>query len=433
MKERKPSRPSNPKAKKAKTDPVSDTIAVHCAHVKMVDVTDLKPNPRNPNQHGDIQVALLAKNIRALGWRHPIIVSNRSGLIVAGHARLAAAQMLGCSTVPVDHQDFDTAADEMAYLIADNRIAELAEIDNAMIKDLLQELDTGEIDTDLTGFTPDALEELMLQEHQEEDVDAEPQVDRAEELAKEWGVERGQLWGLGDHSLLCGDATAKDDVAKLLRGAEPMLMVTDPPYGVEYDANWRNEADRANGKPYGACAVGKVVNDDRADWSEAYALFPGHVAYVWHPAGATQKVFQNSLESEGFDIRMTMIWAKNQFPIGRGHYHVKHEPCFYAVRKGGNGHWGGDRKQTTLWQIDKPHKSETGHSTQKPVECMARPIRNHKCSEVYEPFSGSGTTIIACEQLGRTCYAIEISPGYVAVALQRYLDATGKRPELIDA
>ena len=185
MKERKPSRPSNPKAKKAKTDPVSDTIAVHCAHVKMVDVTDLKPNPRNPNQHGDIQVALLAKNIRALGWRHPIIVSNRSGLIVAGHARLAAANMLGCSTVPVDHQDFDTDADEMAYLIADNRIAELAEIDNAMIKDLLQELDTGEIDTDLTGFTADALESLTLQEHQDDNpVDLDPPEDGSIRPAK---------------------------------------------------------------------------------------------------------------------------------------------------------------------------------------------------------------------------------------------------------
>jgi len=165
----KESKPSKPRAEKSKPDPVSDAIAVHCAHVKMVDVTDLKPNPRNPNQHGDIQVALLAKNIRALGWRHPLIVSKRSGYIVAGHARLSAAQMLGVAKVPVDHQAFDTDADEMAYLIADNRIAELAETDNAMIKDLIQELDTGEIDTDLTGFTPDALESLMTQVWQDPD------------------------------------------------------------------------------------------------------------------------------------------------------------------------------------------------------------------------------------------------------------------------
>jgi len=139
-----------------------------------------------------------------------------------------------------------------------------------------------------------------------------------------------------------------------------------------------------------------------------------------------------SLDASQFVPRSQLIWAKSSFAISRGHYNWQHETCLYLVKKGRTGQWCGDHSQATLWAI--PHsKNETGHGTQKPVECMARPIRNHKCSEVYEPFSGSGTTIIACEQLGRTCYAIEISPGYVAVALQRYLDATGKRPELIDA
>jgi len=151
-----------------KSAPTAATIPVHCAHESMADITDLRPNPRNPNKHGDEQVALLAKNIRALGWRHPVIVSNRSGLVVAGHARIAAAAVLGCTSIPVDHQDFDTDAEEMAYLIADNRIAELAELDNATIKDLLQELDTGEIDTDLTGYTEAAIENLMTQFHVDE-------------------------------------------------------------------------------------------------------------------------------------------------------------------------------------------------------------------------------------------------------------------------
>jgi DNA modification methylase len=216
-------------------------------------------------------------------------------------------------------------------------------------------------------------------------------------------------------------------VVERVLDVEPFLMVTDPPYGVEYDASWRNEADRANGKPYGASAVGKVMNDDRADWSAAWELFTGDVAYVWH-AGNMAHIVAESLIANGLNIRSQIIWAKNQLVIGRGNYHPQHEPCWYAVRKGKAARFTDDRTQTTLWEIDKPQKSETGHSTQKPVECMARPIRNHDCEVVYDPFLGSGTTMIACEQLGRKCRGIEISPAYVAVILQRYFDATGKEP-----
>jgi DNA modification methylase len=218
----------------------------------------------------------------------------------------------------------------------------------------------------------------------------------------------------------------------VLAGDKPLLMVTDPPYGVEYDADWRNHAFRSDGSPSDGRAVGKVENDHRADWRETWTLFSGDVIYSWHPAGAPSLVHAAALQDSGFKIRMQIIWAKNQFPIGRGDYHVKHEPCWYCVREGAaSARFTKDRTQTTLWQIDKPHKSETGHSTQKPVECMARPIRNHDSEFVYDPFLGSGTTIIACEQLGRKCRAIEISPGYVGVAIQRWADATGKEPKLI--
>jgi DNA modification methylase len=204
-------------------------------------------------------------------------------------------------------------------------------------------------------------------------------------------------------------------------------MVTDPPYGVEYDPDWRNRADRANGKSYGASATGQVLNDDRADWREAWALFPGEVAYVWH-AGVYSPTVADSLAACGFEIRALIVWGKHRLVIGRGHYHHMHEPCWYAVKKGGTGHWAGDRKQTTLWQIEH-NKSETGHGTQKPVECMRRPIENNskKGDEIYEPFSGSGTTIIAAEQTGRRCYAMELSPQYVDVAVLRWQDYTGKQ------
>jgi DNA modification methylase len=190
-----------------------------------------------------------------------------------------------------------------------------------------------------------------------------------------------------------------------------------------------NGAQRA----IGGRAIGKVTNDDRAGWREAFDLFSGDVVYCWHASAYAIEVAQD-INAIGFIIRNQIIWAKNNMVIGRGNYHWQHEPCWYAVRKGKTGRWVGGRQQTTLWEIDKPMRSESGHSTQKPVECMARPIRNNSKTgdEVYDPFVGSGTTTIACEQLGRKCRTMEIDPGYVAVTIQRWADATGKTPELID-
>jgi DNA modification methylase len=234
----------------------------------------------------------------------------------------------------------------------------------------------------------------------------------------------------GGHRLLCGDSTVATDVERVLGGVEPHLMVTDPPYGVDYDPDWRNRADRANGKPYGARAIGKVENDGQSDWREAWALFPGEVAYIWH-AGRHASAVQASIETAGFEIRCQIVWAKPRFVISRGHYHWQHEPCWYAVRMGKAGHWSGDRSQTTLWQIQHM-KSETGHSTQKPVECMRRPIENNSSpgQAIYEPFSGSGTTIVAAEQTGRICLCLEISPAYVDVTVKRWQDFTGAQATL---
>ena len=229
------------------------------------------------------------------------------------------------------------------------------------------------------------------------------------------------------HRIICGDSTSADTVAALLGDVKPHLMVTDPPYGVEYDASWREEA----GASGSGTAKGKVLNDDRADWREAWALFPGDVAYVWH-ADKFSPVVAESLEVNGLQMRNMIIWAKSSLVMSRGDYHSQHEPCWYAVRKGKKGHFDGGRKQTTLWQIDKPRKSETGHSTQKPVECMKRPIENNSSpgQAVYEPFSGSGTTIIAGEMTGRHIYAIELNPAYVDVAVKRWQDFTGQQATL---
>ena len=206
-------------------------------------------------------------------------------------------------------------------------------------------------------------------------------------------------------------------------------MVTDPPYGVEYDPSWRNQAGAAKTK-----RTGKVLNDDRADWREAWALFPSDVAYVWHGALHAAEVAE-SLMAVGFNVRSQIIWAKESLVFSRGDYHWQHEPCWYAVKKTGKGHWAGDRKQTTLWKIaNKDQDATTIHSAQKPVECMRRPIlsNSNPGQAVFEPFMGSGTTLIAAETTGRICFGIELNPAYVDVAIERWQQFTGANAVLAD-
>jgi DNA modification methylase len=199
-------------------------------------------------------------------------------------------------------------------------------------------------------------------------------------------------------------------------------MVTDPPYGVNYDPAWRAKAGLNKNK----AKLGKVANDDRADWREAWQLFPGAVAYVWSAPGPLQIRSYESLVAAGFEVRQQLIWAKDRFALGRGHYHYQHEPCWYAVRKKGN--WTGGRSQTSLWQIKSREDGGHGHGTQKPVECMRRPILNNSSpgQAVYDPFLGSGTTLIAAESTARVCFGMEIEPLYADIAVRRWQAFTGK-------
>jgi DNA modification methylase len=384
-------------------------------------IAALIPSARNARTHSDAQVAQIAASIREWGWTVPAIVDDEGNLI-AGHGRILAARKLGLTEIPVAVAEGWSEAKKRAYALADNKLALNAGWDDDLLRLELGALRDDGFNLDLTGFDADELASILVDRTQGlTDPDDAPAV-------PEQAVSKlGDVWLLGRHRLCCGDATNEVDVSHALGGVRPHLMVTDPPYGVEYDADWRNRVDRANGKAYGARATGAVTNDDRADWSDAWALFPGDVAYCWAPPGADQFRHYEALVTAGFEMRMQIIWAKSHFPIGRGNYHVQHEPCWYAVRSGKTAHWAGDRKQTTLWHIDKPVKSETGHSTQKPVECMKRPIENNSSpgQAVYDPFCGSGTTIIAAEMTGRACHAIEIAPQYVDVAVQRWQAFTG--------
>ena len=395
------------------------------AKVEHLKVADLIPYARNARTHSDAQVAQIAASIREFGFTNPVLIDADNG-IIAGHGRVMAAQKLKLSDVPCIRLGHLTEAQKQAYILSDNKLALNAGWDDDLLRIELSELAELDFDLSLTGFDVDEIAALNATTTEGlTDPDAVPD---APEIPV---TTLGDTWLLGRHRLRCGDSTSADDVAALLDGVEPHLMTTDPPYGVEYDADWRNKAMRADGSAIGGLAVGKVENDDRADWSEAWALFPGDVAYVWH-AGNMAHIVAESLEKTGHEIRAQIIWAKSQFVIGRGHYHPHHEPCWYAVKKTATGHWNGDRKQSTLWQIDKPRKSETGHSTQKPVECMRRPIVNNSSpgQAVYEPFSGSGTTIIAGEMEGRAIYAMELSPAYVDVAIKRWQEFTGQTATL---
>lgn len=352
------------------------------------------------------------------------ILTDEDGGIIAGHGRLLAAQRLGLADVPVMVARGWTKAQKQAYVLADNKLALNAGWDNDLLAVELKDLQAATFDLNLVGFSPDELGALLA-----EKTVGLTDPDEAPEPPAQPVTALGDVWVLGGHRIICGDSTDATVVEKCLNGVRPHLMVTDPPYGVEYDADWRNKALRADGSPIAGRAVRKVENDDRADWREAWVLFPGDVAYVWH-AGLFSAIVAESLQASGFKLRSQIIWAKNNFVIGRGDYHWHHEPCWYAVRYG--GHWHGDRKQSTLWQIPKPQKSETGHSTQKPVECMRRPIENNSSpgQAVYEPFSGSGTTIIAAEMSGRSCHAVELNPAYVDVAVKRWQDFTGQQAML---
>jgi DNA modification methylase len=391
-------------------------------HIERRPLAELTPYARNARTHSDAQIAQIAASIREWGWTMPVLVDD-AGSIIAGHGRILAAARLGIGEAPVMVARGWSEAQKRAYVIADNKLTENAGWDQGLLEIEVADLASVGFDLSLMGFSESELARLTGSNPGLTDPDEAP------DLPAVPVSELGDVWLLGRHRLVCGDATKADDVAKALGGVNPHLMVTDPPYGVEYDANWRNERARTC-EGMGNRAVGKVMNDNKSDWREAWSLFPGDVGYVWHADLRANSVF-DSLVASGYEIRAQIIWAKQQFVIGRGHYHFQHEPCWYAVRKGSASHWSGDRKQTTLWEIPKPQKSETGHSAQKPVECMKRPIENNSSpgQAVYDPFVGSGTTIIAAEMTARACHALEINPGYCDVTIERWQNFTGGKAQ----
>jgi len=399
---------------------VIDGIPVYCAVDKIVDIEKIVPNPRNPNQHGDSQIELLAKIIKAQGWRAPITVSTRSGMIVRGHGRMMAARKLGLSQVPVDYQDYANEAEEWADLIADNRIAELAEINNRMLMDLIEEIDTGIIDLEITGYTESDLEKIIaeLTAPWEDNLDE----DEAPALPETAVTKPGEIIILGRHRLICGDSTSEADIAKLMNGQQADLVLTDPPYNVDYEGGTKDKL--------------KIQNDKMKDaeflrfLTDAFTVMYAHSKmgapiYVFH-ADSEGYNFRAAFKHAGYRLRQCLIWAKNSLVMGRQDYQWQHEPILYGWKEGAGHTWYGDRKQTTLVRFDKPQKNAE-HPTMKPVGLCGYFIHNSskEGDVILDPFGGSGSTLIACEQMNRACYMSELDPKYCDVIIQRWETLTG--------
>ena len=386
--------------------------------------SELRPNPKNWRKHPKAQQDAIRGVLAEVGIADALLareLPDGSLMLIDGHLR---ADVDPATLWPVLILDVSEAeADKLLATV--DPLAAMAESDTEKLDALLREVNTS------SEAVAKMLEDLGKEAGCDWAKTGEVVEDEVPEPPADPVTKPGDLWLLGEHRLLCGDSTKAADVERVLAGAKPFLMVTDPPYGVEYDADWRNHALRADGSPIAGRAIGKVANDNKADWTETWKLSPCHVGYFWH-AGRHASEVERSIVAAGFSIRCQLVWVKSNFAIGRGHYHWGHEPCWYAVREGGSSKWCGDRTQSTTWNIAKPSKSDSGHSTQKPIECMARPIRNHggKDDDVYDPFLGSGTTLIAAEQLGRRCYGLELEPKYCDVIVQRWETLTGKKAEL---
>lgn len=387
----------------------------------------MKDHPTNPRILSKKAAADLVKSFKKNNYVELVVIDHKN-TIVAGHQRVHTMQAMGWGNKEIEVRvpNRELTQEEIdGYLISSNKI-------------------TGEFDFDLLANTWDvdflcdngfSLEELGLEAEDPTDdgeEDSEIQIPDENVAPK---TKLGDIYELNGHRLICGDSTDKEAVLAVLQGVIPIIMVTDPPYGVNYNPSWRQEEKGSKGA---VRALGKVKNDDIADWTKTYELFPGHIVYVWHGAKHSAEVARN-LEACNYEICAQIIWAKQHFALSRGDYHWKHEPCWYAVKKGANHNWKGDRKQTTIWEIanlncfgkSKDEDERTDHSTQKPLACMSKPILNHTDEEdyVYDPFLGSGTTLIACEKLNRRCLGIELSPIYCDMIVERFKSVKNKKNE----
>jgi DNA modification methylase len=417
--------------------PVDMTQAWPADQVERWPLSKLIPFARNARTHSREQIKQIAASMTEWGWTVPVLIDEAGG-IIAGHARCLAAELLGYDEAPVMIARGWSDAKKRAYVLADNKLALNAGWDEALLAGELAELEGLGFNLALTGFAVGEIDSLL------KSLEVEPEAALAVPAVP---ISRpGDLWRLGPHRVICGDATDAAVVHRVLGERQPILMVTDPPYGLQLDSEWRDRAG-LNGNPDGPDYVRMrvaghyettVINDDRADWSEAYELVPSiQVAYVWYASVFTREVL-SGLERIGFEFPQQIIWNKMHAALTRTLYWFQHEPCWFARKK--NAPWYGKRgENTTVWDAVSPKmvgsdEEKYDHPTQKPIELMTRPILNHltRGGLVYDPFLGTGTTLAAAEVTDRVCCGVEIDPKYVDVIVRRWQAMTGNNAALED-
>lgn len=380
----------------------------------LADVSELIPYVRNARTHSDAQVAQIAASIREFGFLSPILVAE-DNTILAGHGRLAAALKLGLKKVPCVKENHLTETQKRAYIIADNKLSLNAGWDNELLAVELSELEGADFNLDLLGFDEAELSSIF---DADKDVN-EDDFDVEKELEEPCFSKTGDMWTLGRHRIICGDATKLETYKTLLENTKVNLVVTDPPYNVNYEGS-----------------AGKIKNDNMENDKFYQFLFNSFVnmeqamaddasIYVFH-ADTEGLNFRKAFQDAGFYLSGCCIWKKPSLVLGRSPYQWQHEPCLYGWKKKGKHKWYAGRKETSVWEFEKPKKN-ADHPTMKPIALLAYPIKNSSMTNslVLDPFAGSGSTLIACEQTGRICYAIELDEKYCDVIVKRYIEQIG--------
>ena len=385
--------------------------------MQLVPISKLVPYVNNARTHSPEQVMKLRSSLREFGFINPIIIDRDYG-IIAGHGRLLAAKEEGITEVPCVFVDYLTEAQKKAYILADNRMAMDAGWDEELLRVEIEALQGEAFDVSLTGFDENELADLFKDGS---DSDAEDDdYDLSAALEKAAFVERGDLWTVGRHRLMCGDATSAEDVATLMDGRKANLILTDPPYGVSFKSS-----------------SGLTIQNDSMKDEEFYHfllasfknmadhLEKGGAAYVFH-ADTEGLNFRRAFIDAGFHLAGCCIWVKDSLVLGRSDYQWQHEPVLYGFMQNGKHQWYSDRKQTTIWNFAKP-KRNANHPTSKPLDLLGYPIGNstQENAIVIDTFGGSGSTLMACEQMNRTCCTMELDEKYASVILRRYVDDTG--------
>ena len=385
--------------------------------LEQVPIDKLVPYARNARTHSKEQIAQLRASLREFGFVSPAVIDSKYNILV-GHGRVQAAREEGYKTIPCVFAENLTDAQKRAYILADNQLALNAGWDEDMLSVELSDLQADDFDLSLLGFDDKELEKLMAGPDDTEATDDD--FDLSAALEKASFVEKGDLWTVGKHRLLCGDATSPEDVERLMDGKTANLILTDPPYGVSFKASdgLTIENDSLKGDEFYQFLLAAFAN-------MAAHLEKGGAAYVFH-ADTEGLNFRKAFIDAGFHLAGVCIWVKNSLVLGRSDYQWQHEPILYGFLQNGPHRWYSGRSETTIWIFDKPKRNKD-HPTSKPLDLLSYPIKNSSQENaiVLDTFGGSGSTMMACEQMNRVCYMSELDPKYASVILRRYVEDTG--------